>query len=58
MRPLYSAPMPPIEDTPAARLAAVREKLARAAALAGRKADAIELIAISKTHPALSLIHI
>ena len=40
------------EDSPAARLAAVREKLARAAALAGRKADAIELIAISKTHPA------
>ena len=43
--------MLPIEDGPAARLAAVREKLARAAALAGRKPDAIELIAISKTHP-------
>jgi PLP dependent protein len=43
--------MLPTEDTPAARLAAVREKLARAAALAGRQADAIELIAISKTHP-------
>ena len=39
------------EDTPAARLAAVREKLARAAALAGRDANEIELIAISKTHP-------
>jgi len=39
------------EDAPAPRLAAVREKLARAAALAGRKPDAIELIAISKTHP-------
>jgi len=47
----YSAVMLPIEDAPAARLGAVREKLARAAALAGRKADAIELIAISKTHP-------
>jgi pyridoxal phosphate enzyme (YggS family) len=48
----YSRLMPSIEDTPAARLAAVREKLARAAALAGRAADAIELIAVSKTHPA------
>jgi pyridoxal phosphate enzyme (YggS family) len=44
--------MATIEDTPAARLATVREKLARAAALAGRQTDAIELIAISKTHPA------
>ena len=44
--------MLPTEDSPAARLAAVRTKLVRAAALAGRKADAIELIAISKTHPA------
>jgi hypothetical protein len=43
--------MPSIEDPPAARLAAVRQKLARAAALAGRKAEEIELIAISKTHP-------
>ncbi len=44
--------MPETEDTPAARLAAVRDHLARAAALAGRKPDAVELIAISKTHPA------
>jgi hypothetical protein len=44
--------MPETEDSPAARLAAVRENLARAAALAGREAQAIELIAISKTHPA------
>lgn len=44
--------MLPTEDSPAARLAAVSTKLVRAAALAGRKADAIELIAISKTHPA------
>jgi pyridoxal phosphate enzyme (YggS family) len=42
--------MLPTEDASAARLAAVREKLARAAAIADRKADAIELIAISKTH--------
>ncbi|WP_420139357.1 YggS family pyridoxal phosphate-dependent enzyme [Sphingomonas sp.] len=39
-------------DTPAARLNAVREKLARAARAAGRPPEAIELIAISKTHPA------
>jgi pyridoxal phosphate enzyme (YggS family) len=39
-------------DTPAARLAAVREKLGRAARAAGRAPEAIELIAISKTHPA------
>jgi len=43
--------MLPTEDGPATRLAAVRENLARATALAGRDADAIELIAISKTHP-------
>jgi len=48
----YSAAMLPTEDAPAARLAAVREKLARAAALAGREPEAVELIAISKTHPA------
>ena len=51
MRSLYSAAMLPTEDSPAAPLAAVREKLTRAAALAGREADAVELIAISKTHP-------
>lgn len=38
-------------DDPAARLAGVRDAIARAAKLAGR-GDAIELIAISKTHPA------
>jgi pyridoxal phosphate enzyme (YggS family) len=43
--------MLPTEDSPAARLATVRDRIARAAALAGRRADAIELIAISKTHP-------
>lgn len=38
-------------DDPAARLAGVRDAIARAAKLAGRS-DSIELIAISKTHPA------
>ncbi|WP_296613752.1 YggS family pyridoxal phosphate-dependent enzyme [Sphingomonas sp.] len=38
-------------DDPAARLAGVRDAIARAAKLAGRS-DQIELIAISKTHPA------
>jgi pyridoxal phosphate enzyme (YggS family) len=38
-------------DDPAARLAGVRDAIARAAKLAGRS-DAIELIAISKTHSA------
>lgn len=38
------------EDSPAVRLASVREKLARAAALAGRGPGEIELIAVSKTH--------
>ena len=45
--------MPPIEaTTPSERLALVRARIARAAGLAGRAPDAIELIAISKTHPA------
>jgi pyridoxal phosphate enzyme (YggS family) len=42
--------MPPAE--PAERLAAVHAEIARAAALAGREADEIQLIAISKTHDA------
>ncbi len=37
-------------DDPAARLAAVRDAIARAAKLAGRS-DPVNLIAISKTHP-------
>ena len=45
--------MPPIEaTTPSERLALVRARIARAAGLAGRAPDAIDLIAISKTHPA------
>jgi uncharacterized pyridoxal phosphate-containing UPF0001 family protein len=49
----YSAGMPSTEvSTPPERLAAVRTAIARAAALAGRPADAVELIAISKTHDA------
>ena len=43
-------------DTPAARLADVRTRLDRAAALAGREGGAIELIAISKTHAAAAII--
>jgi PLP dependent protein len=34
------------------RLDAIHDKIARAAALAGRKADAVTLIAVSKTHEA------
>lgn len=37
---------------PSSALADVRERIARAAKIARRKADAIELVAISKTHPA------
>lgn len=39
-------------DTAAARLADITARIAHAASLAGRRADAIELIAISKTKPA------
>jgi pyridoxal phosphate enzyme (YggS family) len=38
-------------DDPAARLAGVRDRIDRARKLAGRS-DAVELIAVSKTHPA------
>jgi len=48
--------MLPTEDSPAARLAAVRDRLDRAAAMAGREAEAVELIAISKTHPAEAVV--
>jgi pyridoxal phosphate enzyme (YggS family) len=34
------------------RLAAVRDRIAKAAATAGRRADSVTLIAVSKTHPA------
>jgi pyridoxal phosphate enzyme (YggS family) len=44
--------VPSIEATPSERLAAVRENIARAAKLAGRAPEAVELIAISKTHDA------
>lgn len=37
------------------RLAAVQQRIARAAALAGRKADAVTLIAVSKTHSATAI---
>lgn len=39
-------------DDAATRIAAVRERIARAAGLAGREPDSVELIAISKTHEA------
>ncbi len=44
--------MPDTASHAAERLAAIRETVARAAALAGRPADAVMLIAISKTIPA------
>ncbi len=40
----------------AQRLAEVREKIARAAALAGREAEAVTLVAIAKTHPAEQIV--
>jgi pyridoxal phosphate enzyme (YggS family) len=39
-------------DSHAGRLAAIRDRIARAAALAGRGAEAVTLVAISKTHDA------
>ena len=42
--------LPREPETPADRLLAVRQALARAAALGGRDPEAVELIAISKTH--------
>jgi pyridoxal phosphate enzyme (YggS family) len=40
----------PDDGTPAARLHAIRERIARAAATARREAAAITLVAVSKTH--------
>ena len=39
-------------ETAAARLTDIRDRIARAAKLAGRGADDVTLIAVSKTHPA------
>ncbi len=47
----YSAGVLLTEDSPAARLASIRDRIVRAAALADRAANAIELIAVSKTQP-------
>ncbi|AQR74681.1 YggS family pyridoxal phosphate-dependent enzyme [Sphingomonas sp. LM7] len=44
----------PLDDA-STRLADVREKITRAASLAGREPDSIELIAVSKTHDAASI---
>jgi pyridoxal phosphate enzyme (YggS family) len=53
----YSADMPSTEaDTPATRLAIVRAAIVRSAKHAGRAADAITLIAISKMHPADAIV--
>src|SRR5439155_18533991 len=48
---LVSIPAKPMEDL-AANLERVREQIARAATKVGRDVDEIELVAISKTHPA------
>ena len=40
------------DSAPAARLAEVHERIARAARLAGREADEVRLVAVSKTHDA------
>ena len=44
----------PIDDA-STRLADVREKITRAAQLAGRTPDSVELIAVSKTHDAAAI---
>ena len=49
-QPDTSAPASPIDS--ASPLAQVRAAIARAAAIAGRKAEDIALVAVSKTHPA------
>lgn len=44
----------PIDDA-SSRLAEIREKIARAARLAGREPESVELIAVSKTHDAAAI---
>ena len=44
--------MPPAPASPADRLRAVQDRIATAAARAGRSADDVTLIAVSKRHPA------
>ncbi len=44
-----------MEGVISANLAAVRARIAAAAAAAGRPADGIELVAVSKTHPAAAV---
>ena len=43
-------------DQPASPLQAVRAQIAHAASIAGREPEAIELVAISKTHPAEAIL--
>jgi len=47
--------MPPVASAIAGNLAAVRERIAAAAARAGRKADDVTLVAISKMFPASAI---
>ena len=47
----------PLASTFANRLEDVRARIARAAERSGRPADAVTLIAVSKTHPAGSVLH-
>ncbi|MBY8829132.1 YggS family pyridoxal phosphate-dependent enzyme [Hephaestia mangrovi] len=44
-----------IADDSSTRLAAVQDRIARAARLAGRQPDTVTLIAISKTHPTAAI---
>src|ERR1043166_6325855 len=52
MRLPYNFQFWPVMDSIAENLVRVREQIARAAAKAGRAADEVELVAISKTHDA------
>lgn len=44
-----------MDETLAGRIAEVREAIRRAAAAAGRAPDAVTLVAVSKTHPAVAV---
>lgn len=51
-----TAPPATLPTTPAARLRAVLDRIATAAARAGRSADDVTLIAVSKRHPAAEVV--
>ena len=44
------------DTSPAERLATISQRIAKAAALAGRDAAETQLIAVSKTHPAEAIV--